>query len=160
MNLQLTGLNFHAIVYPGLLAWSADSQYFFTKNDNMPNALWVWDVVRLELLALLLQKDPIRSAAWDPIYPRIALCTGSSQLYLWTPAGACCVQIPLCEFYASELKWIPDGTALLLKDKEAFCCTFVPMLPEFEPDDENEDSEKERLENEDSEHENENVNCS
>ncbi|XP_024393514.1 uncharacterized protein [Physcomitrium patens] len=126
----------------GLLAWSADSQYFFTKNDNMPNALWIWDVVRLELLALLLQKDPIRSAAWDPIYPRIAVCTGTSQLYLWTPTGACCVQIPLAGFYASELKWIPDGTALLLKDKEAFCCTFVPMLPEFEPDDENE-NEKE-----------------
>jgi WD40 repeat protein len=100
----------------------------------MPTALWIWDVSHLELAALLLQKDPIRSVAWDPIHPRIALCTGTSQLYMWTPAGACCVHIPLPQFVVSEIKWNPDGTSLVLKDKEAFCCTFVPVISEFDPD--------------------------
>jgi len=118
----------------GLLAWSADGQYICTRNDNMPTALWIWDVSHLELAALLLQKDPIRSVAWDPIHPRIALCTGTSQLYMWTPAGACCVHIPLPQFVVSEIKWNPDGTSLVLKDKEAFCCTFVPVISEFDPD--------------------------
>jgi hypothetical protein len=79
---------------PGLMAWSADSHYLFTRNDNMPTALWIWDISRLELTALLIHKEPIRAAAWDPVYPRIAICTGTPHLYMWTPNGAACVSIP------------------------------------------------------------------
>lgn len=116
----------------GVMSWSADSRYLLTRNDNMPTVLWIWDISRLELAALLIQRDPIRAAAWDPIYPRVAFCTGSSHLYMWTPAGACCVKVPLPQFIVSDLKWNFDGTSLLLKDREAFCCTFVPMLPDFD----------------------------
>ncbi|KAJ7547562.1 hypothetical protein O6H91_08G092100 [Diphasiastrum complanatum] len=121
----------------GMLAWSADGRYLLTKNDNMPTALWIWDISRLELAALLLQKETVRMAAWDPVYPRLALCTGSSHLYMWTPAGACCVTVPLPQFAVSDLKWNLDGTSLLLKDREAFCCTFVPMLSELDIEDSN-----------------------
>ncbi|KAG0604314.1 hypothetical protein M758_10G161700 [Ceratodon purpureus] len=119
----------------GLMAWSADSRYLFTRNDNMPTALWIWDVARLELASLLIHKDPIRAAAWDPIFPRVAICTGTPYLYMWTPSGAACVNIPLSHFVVSDLKWSPEGTSLVLKDREAFCCTFVPMLSELEIDD-------------------------
>ncbi|CAM6111970.1 unnamed protein product [Calypogeia fissa] len=116
----------------GLLSWSPDSCFILTRNDNMANALWIWDVAHLELAAVLLQKEPIRAAAWDPMQTRLALCTGSSSLYMWTPAGACCVNIPLPQFAATDLKWNPDGTSLLLKDKDSFCCTFVPTIDDFE----------------------------
>ena len=110
------------------MSWSADSNYILTRNENSPSVLWIWDVSRLELAALLIHKEPIRAAAWDPIYPRVALCTGTSNLYMWTPAGACCVKVPLPQFSVLDLKWNYDGTSLLLKDREAFCCTFVPMF--------------------------------
>eukprot|EP00252_Welwitschia_mirabilis_P019741 TRINITY_DN4656_c0_g1_i1.p1 TRINITY_DN4656_c0_g1~~TRINITY_DN4656_c0_g1_i1.p1 ORF type:complete len:393 (-),score=58.09 TRINITY_DN4656_c0_g1_i1:241-1419(-) len=110
----------------GLLSWSKDSQFLFSRNDNMPTALWIWDICRLELAALLIQKEPIRNAAWDPLYPRVAFCTGSSVLYMWTPSGAFCVKIPVPQFAINDLKWSADGTCLLLKDRDSFCCTFVP----------------------------------
>ncbi|KAJ3681824.1 hypothetical protein LUZ60_014397 [Juncus effusus] len=109
----------------GLLSWSSDSQYFFTRNDSMPNILWIWDICRLELASVLVQKDPIRTAIWDPNHPRLVLCTGSSYIYMWGPTGACCVNIPLSEFSICELKWSSDGNRLLLKDKETFCCAAV-----------------------------------
>ncbi|KAL6321721.1 hypothetical protein AAG906_031233 [Vitis piasezkii] len=114
----------------GLMSWSKDSQYICTRNDSMPTAVWIWDIHRLELAAILVQKDPIRAAAWDPTCPRLVLCTGSSHLYMWTPSGAYCVSNPLPQFSVTDLKWNSDGSCLLLKDKESFCCAAMPILPE------------------------------
>ncbi|XP_022159755.1 WD repeat-containing protein WRAP73 isoform X3 [Momordica charantia] len=114
----------------GLMLWSKDSQYICTRNDSMPTALWIWDIHHLELTAILVQKDPIRAAAWDPTCTRLILCTGSPHLYMWTPSGAYCVNVPLSEFAITDLKWNSDGSCLLLKDKDSFCCAAVPVLPE------------------------------
>lgn len=114
----------------GLLSWSSDSQFICTRNDSMPTVLWVWDVQHLELAAILIQKDPIRAAAWDPTCPRLVLCTGSSNLYMWTPSGAYCINVPFPQFCVLDLKWNSDGSCLLLKDKESFCCAAVPLLQE------------------------------
>ncbi|KAG8638522.1 WD repeat-containing protein WRAP73 [Manihot esculenta] len=114
----------------GLMSWSSDSQYICTRNDSMPTALWIWDIHHLELAAILVQKDPIRAAAWDPTCTRLVLCTGSCHLYMWTPSGAYCVSNPLPQFSITDLKWNSDGSCLLLKDKESFCCAAVPLLPE------------------------------
>lgn len=117
-------------MFSGLLAWSKDSQYICTRNDSMPTALWIWDMQRLEVAAILVQKEPIRAAVWDPTCTRLLLCTGSSHLYMWTPSGAFCVCNPLPGFSITDLKWNIDGSCLLLKDKDAFCCATVPPLPE------------------------------
>ncbi|XP_008798782.2 WD repeat-containing protein WRAP73 [Phoenix dactylifera] len=119
----------------GLLSWSNDSHYVFTRNDNMPTVLWIWDICHLELAAVLMQKEPIRAAAWDPTCPRLVLCTGSPHLYMWNPSGACCVSIPLPNFVIYDLKWNSDGSCLLLKDRESFCCAaVVSMLPDSSED--------------------------
>ncbi|CAL1405574.1 unnamed protein product [Linum trigynum] len=82
-------------------SWSNDSRYIYTRNDSMPAALWIWDIHHLELAAILVQKDPIRAAAWDPTTcSRLVLCTGSSHF------------------------------CLVLKDKDSFCCAAMPLLPE------------------------------
>ncbi|KAG6497513.1 WD repeat-containing protein WRAP73-like isoform X1 [Zingiber officinale] len=119
----------------GLLAWSNDSQYVCTRNDNMPTVLWIWDIRRLELVSVLVQKDPIRAVAWDPTCPRLVLCTGTPQLYMWTSTGACCVNIPLPDFVVCDIKWNSDGSCLLLKDREWFCCSaVVSVLPHSSED--------------------------
>lgn len=101
----------------------------------MPTVLWIWDIRRLELVAVLVQKDPIRAVAWDPTCPRLVLCTGTPQLYMWTSTGACCVNIPLPDFVVSDIKWNSDGSCLLLKDKEWFCCSaVVSVLPHSSED--------------------------
>lgn len=122
----------------GLMSWSNDSQYICTRNDSMPTALWIWDICRLELAAILVQKEAIRAVAWDPTCTRLVLCTGSSHLYMWTPSGAYCVNIPLPQFTITDLKWNSDGSCLLLKDKESFCCAAVAAPPdssEYDSDD-------------------------
>uniref|UniRef100_A0A803KS83 WD-repeat protein n=1 Tax=Chenopodium quinoa TaxID=63459 RepID=A0A803KS83_CHEQI len=114
----------------GLMAWSSDSQYIYTRDDTIPTTLWIWDMQQLQLAAILLQKEPIKAAVWNPTSCRLAFCTGSSHLYIWTPSGAYCVSNPLPHFTVVDLKWNSDGSYLLLKDKESFCCAALPILAE------------------------------
>lgn len=61
----------------------------------MPSSLWVWDMQKLRLLAVLEQVAPVRCFQWDPRRPRLALCTGNAKVYLWSPAGCVSVQVPV-----------------------------------------------------------------
>ncbi|KAF6163101.1 hypothetical protein GIB67_013800 [Kingdonia uniflora] len=88
----------------GLLSWSKDSQYLFTRNDSMPTVLWKWNSQYLKLVAILVQKEAICAMARDPTAPRLVLCTGSSHLYMWTPLGAYCVSIQLPQLSIMDLK--------------------------------------------------------
>jgi WD40 repeat protein len=53
------------------VAWSGDNKYLVTRNDNQPSAVWIWDMTRLELATVLLQKDPVKSLDWDPVHNRL-----------------------------------------------------------------------------------------
>ncbi|XP_075502434.1 uncharacterized protein LOC142540286 [Primulina tabacum] len=114
----------------GLISWSSNSQFLCTRNDSMPTVLWIWDVQLLEVASILIQKDPIRAVAWDPTFPRLVFCTGSTQIYMWTPSGAYCINVPFPEFSTLDLKWNSDGSSILLKDKASFCCAALPILQE------------------------------
>lgn len=63
-------------------------------SDNTPNAVWIWDIQKLRLFVVLEQLSPVRAFQWDPQRPRLAICTGGSQVYLWSRAGCVSVQVP------------------------------------------------------------------
>ncbi|XP_028848400.1 WD repeat-containing protein WRAP73 isoform X2 [Denticeps clupeoides] len=109
-----------------LLAFSANSRYLATKNDNMPNNVWVWDMQKGGLQAVLEQTGPVRCFAWDPRRPRLALCTGNTKLYLWSPAGCVSVKVPVegC-FQVLSLLWHCSGDSLILLGKEQLCLCYM-----------------------------------
>ena len=111
----------------GTVLFSPDCKYMATKNDNMPNAVWIWDVTKLRLAVLLLQLNPIREFQWDPLQSRLALCTGNSKLYLWSPAGCVSVAVPMesTAFTVQRLLWHPDATALTLLGGTHFCMCYL-----------------------------------
>ncbi|GAB1289313.1 WD repeat-containing protein WRAP73 [Apodemus speciosus] len=78
----------------GMLAFSPDSYFLASRNDNVPNAVWIWDIQKLKLFVVLEHMSPVRSFQWDPQQPRLAICTGRSKVYLWSPAGCVSVQVP------------------------------------------------------------------
>ncbi|EHB18898.1 WD repeat-containing protein 8 [Heterocephalus glaber] len=110
----------------GMLAFSADSYFLATRNDNVPNAIWVWDIQKLRLFVVLEQLSPVRSFQWDPQQPRLALCTGGGKVYLWSPAGCVSVQVPgEGDFLVLSLCWHPSGDSLALLSKDHFCLCFL-----------------------------------
>jgi len=78
----------------GALAFSPDNYFLATRSDSVPNAVWIWDIQKLRLFVVLEQLSPVRAFQWDPQQPRLALCTGGSRVYLWSPAGCVSVQVP------------------------------------------------------------------
>ena len=110
----------------GTVLFSPDCKYMATKNDNMPNAVWIWDVVQLRLAVLLLQVNPVREIAWDPQQARLAVCTGNGKLYLWSLAGCVSVTVPgETNFTVQKLLWHPNGKSLALISSTHFCLCYL-----------------------------------
>ncbi|KAJ8320300.1 hypothetical protein KUTeg_001887 [Tegillarca granosa] len=96
------------------------------KIDNMPNTLWIWDIQRLTLCTVLIQGAAIKCIKWDPNRTRLALCTGTNKLYMWSPAGCLSVQVPVeGSFLVQSLKWSPEGNAILLLSKDQMCTCYL-----------------------------------
>ncbi|KAL6456712.1 hypothetical protein MHYP_G00352560 [Metynnis hypsauchen] len=108
------------------VAFSADNRYLATKNDNMPQSLWVWDMQRLGLQAVLEQTAPVRCFVWDPRKPRLALCTGNAKVYLWSLAGCVSVKVPAeGNFQVQSLFWHGSGDSLVLLGKDQICLCYM-----------------------------------
>ncbi|XP_052572143.1 WD repeat-containing protein WRAP73 isoform X2 [Peromyscus californicus insignis] len=115
----------------GMLAFSSDSYFLATRNDNVPNAVWIWDIQKLKLFVVLEHMSAVRSFQWDPQQPRLAICTGGSKVYLWSPAGCVSVQVPgEGDFPVLGLCWHLSGDSLALLSKEHFCLCFLEPTKE------------------------------
>ncbi|XP_044092914.1 WD repeat-containing protein WRAP73 isoform X1 [Neovison vison] len=110
----------------GALAFSPDNYFLATRNDSVPNAVWIWDIQKLKLFVVLEQLSPVRSFQWDPQQPRLAICTGGNKVYLWSPAGCVSVQVPgEGDFQVLSLCWHFSGDSLALLSKDHFCLCFL-----------------------------------
>lgn len=108
----------------GRLSWSADGQYLASRNDNQPHTLWIWDIANSCLAVALVLRTPVMALVWDPNESRLAVVTGGSCLYLWTPRGASCVHLPLPGFRACGAAFSSIGT-LLLTGRDRYCCAYI-----------------------------------
>lgn len=115
----------HLPCFAGKVCWSQDGKYLVTLNENTATTVWIWDMQKLQLAAVLLQTSRVTDIAWDPQQCRLLVCTGSSIIYLWSPDGASCVHVPLSGFEACTSVWSPDGCRLVLSDRDAFCCAYL-----------------------------------
>lgn len=92
------GLNFVYCVAVSLCLLSTQWRWMCTcvplVVDNMATVVWVWDMQKMSLEAVLEHTSAVRCFQWDPRKPRLALCTGNTKLYLWSPAGCVSVQVP------------------------------------------------------------------
>jgi WD40 repeat protein len=125
--LKTTRVDFNRInpkIGVGVLEWSYDGKYLCTRNDNMSNVLWIWEIATLNPVAIIINLTPIKCVQWDPKQLRLAYCGGEGRIYIWSPDGCSCVDVPIVNFRVHSFKWNNDGTALLLMDQNLFCCCY------------------------------------
>jgi len=107
------------------IEWSYNSQYMATREDSVPNCVWIWETAKTRLKAVLVQREPVRALKWDPAANRLAVCTGSSNVFLFQPEGTSCIDIPAEDFHATTCEWSADGSALVLKDRNAYSVMYA-----------------------------------
>ena len=112
---------------PGVFraAWSHDDRFLATCDARTSRAVWIWDMVNIELCAVLVQMERVAAFEWDPRANQLAVVTGSERVYVWSPDGASFVQIPLPGFVAQTVSWNPTGGSFVLGDTGTFCCAFL-----------------------------------
>uniref|UniRef100_A0A183AHM5 WD_REPEATS_REGION domain-containing protein n=1 Tax=Echinostoma caproni TaxID=27848 RepID=A0A183AHM5_9TREM len=112
-----------------LASFSKDGRFLATRNDNAPRALWIWSIDRrLSLFSLLVHTSgPVQCLAWDPTTPaRLALCTGSDSVFMWTPQACLVVQTPPhFKFTVNSVAWSPRGDSIILLSDTQFCLCFL-----------------------------------
>lgn len=67
-----------------LIAISNDSRYVATKNELTPNLVWIWDIQKLSLNTVMIQKHEVTHLTWCPKTATLNVSTSNGKLYLWT----------------------------------------------------------------------------
>ncbi|KAK8379396.1 hypothetical protein O3P69_019357 [Scylla paramamosain] len=74
--------------------------------------------------------------AWDPRSSRLALITGTSHLYFWSPLGTVVVAVPNGpHLHLTSLRWHPFGKCLLANERKHLSVCFLdpPRQPSLKP---------------------------
>ena len=82
------------------IEWSFDSQYLATKCESMPNAVWVWDMTKLLVAAVLIHISPVKTFKFAPHSQQLYIGTGESRIFIWSPKGASVENLPRNDFSA------------------------------------------------------------
>ncbi|KAI8855097.1 hypothetical protein BC829DRAFT_426733 [Chytridium lagenaria] len=113
----------------GICEFSCDGRFLATRNGaQMPNTLWIWDLVNLCQVALIQQLHPIKQVRWNPLRPNLLAYTcGGTHIYVWGGPGLGCeaIEVPTIDFSVQQVRWSGEGGSLLLMDKEKFCLAFL-----------------------------------
>ncbi|CAH8530605.1 unnamed protein product [Heterobilharzia americana] len=109
--------------------FSSDGRFLATRNDNCSNVIWIWSIDRyFSLFSLLIHNSgEVSSVMWDPnCSARLALCTGSDTVFLWTPHGCLAVQSPAhFNLSISSIGWLSSGDVILLRSDNGFCLCYL-----------------------------------
>ncbi|KAI8870828.1 YVTN repeat-like/Quino protein amine dehydrogenase [Ramicandelaber brevisporus] len=123
----------------GLMEFSSDGAYLMSRNDNMPNTIWIWDTNTFRLACVIHTLHPVKMVKWSPVAPdELAFITGSHTaagpsspyLYLWTPSTGCtATNVALEAGSSSELgvgsiAWNSLGHSLSVTTKDLFSVAF------------------------------------
>jgi WD40 repeat protein len=98
----------------------------------MPNLLFIFDLKpTFHLSFILIQTQPIRCVQWEPKRDHLALCTHNNRLYIWSPQGAYCINLPSesSKHNIDEIKWNNHNSipSIALIGQNTMCVGFVDL---------------------------------
>ena len=89
------------------------SQYAATISESCPNYIWIWDMQRLCLNSLIVQKKWVSDICWAPGTLNLNISSNDGKIFLWSLRGASVCQVPVMSmkdnFKVSQIIWNGNG---------------------------------------------------
>ena len=101
------------------MAFSFDNFFLATKNDKMPNILFIWDLNQMNLQFILIQLNEIICFEWAKDQNILFISTNNNKLYYFT-LDSCKILQLFKDFNNNSLIFSPDGKKMMVKDTNNF----------------------------------------
>ena len=101
------------------MAFSFDNIFLATKNDNMPNLVFIWDLNQMNLQTVLIHLNEVTYFKWSKNKNMLFISTNNNKLYYFTLDSCKILQLPK-DFNNKSLIFSPDGTKMIMKDINNF----------------------------------------
>ena len=101
------------------MAFSFDNIFMATKNDNMPNVLFIWDLNQMNLQTILIQLNEVNFFQWAKNENILFISTNNNKLYYFT-LDSCKILQLAPDFQNKSLVFSPDGKKMMVKDANNF----------------------------------------
>ena len=122
-NIYIKGTNLFNNTLPkigvGKIAFSYDNNYLATKNDNMPNVLFIWDLNYVCLQTVLIHLNEILYFDWAKNKNILFISTGNNKLYYFT-LDSCKILQLANDFHNNSFILSNDGQKMMIKDNNYF----------------------------------------
>jgi WD40 repeat protein len=122
-NIYLKGNNLFNDKLPkigiGKMAFSYDNNFIATKNDNMPNVLFIWDLNSMNLKTVLIHLNEVTYFKWSKNKNMLFISTNNNKLYYFT-LDSCKILELAKDFHNKSLTFSYDGKKMIVKDSNSF----------------------------------------
>mmetsp|Transcript_13438 Transcript_13438/g.22875 ORF Transcript_13438/g.22875 Transcript_13438/m.22875 type:complete len:424 (-) Transcript_13438:21-1292(-) len=124
---------------------SFDSQFAASVNENCPCYVWIWDLERLNLNSLIMQKNPVADVEWAPNSLNLNISSSDSKIFLWSLRGASVCQVPYMSqsenFNVLKVRWNPNGKNFAAIESTSGMVFVYPQLQFFMGDEDEEEGD-------------------
>ena len=101
------------------MAFSSDNFFLATKNDNMPNIIFIWDLNQMNLQTILIQLNEVNYFQWAKNQNILFISTNNNKLYYFT-LDSCKILQLVSDFQNKSLIFSSDGKKMMVKDTNNF----------------------------------------
>ena len=101
------------------ISFSYDNNYIATKNDNMSNILFIWDLNLMSLQTVLIHLNEISYFDWDKNKNILFISTNNNKLYYYTIDSCKILQLTK-DFQNNSFIISNDGQKMMIKDNNYF----------------------------------------
>ena len=117
--------------------FSGDNNFLATKNDNMPNVLFIWDLNLMNLKTVLIHLNEIIFFKWCKNKNILFISTNNNKLYYFT-LDSCKILLLAKDFQNKSLVFSNDGEKMMVKDTNSFIMVNIgdqnEMVQEYQGD--------------------------
>lgn len=118
---------------------SPDSYFAASICETSPTCVWIWDLTKLCLNSLLVQRNRVSEICWAPTSTNLNISSMDGKIYLWSLRGASVCQVPPMQmkenFKVSGIRWNRNGKNFAAVDKGQGLVFVYPQLQFFQAED-------------------------